>query len=288
MGRRRKNQREEPAPAAKKKPAPEATTSLEALFKEAGLGKVAAAQKPAPATSMKSAGEPAVVKSAGEPAVVKSAGEPAVVKSAGEPAVVKPTPAVAPPSHTPRAPAVSPAAELRMLNDAYAGVRPLSKPALHGSPPARRLSVTRAVEEDRAQEAAARARLAALVAGGVRFKVIREDDYVSGYRTDASPRLLARLSGKGFAPDATLDLHGQRAAQVQDLVASFARAHHRKGARQLLMIAGKGLHSADGVGVLRDALVEALTQGAAAPIVTAFATAHASRGGTGAIAVLLT
>jgi DNA-nicking Smr family endonuclease len=258
MGRRRKNRRDEntePAQAAKK-PAPEATTSLGALFKEAGLGKIAAtARKPAPATPPTSA------------------------------------PAVAPPRTAPRAPAVSPAAELRMLNDAYAGVRPLSKPALHGSSPARPQSIqrahARADEEDRAQEAAARARLAALVAGGVHFKVIREDDYVSGYRTDASPKLLARISGKGFAPDATLDLHGQRFAQVRDVVASFARAHHRKGARQLLMIAGKGLHSADGVGVLRDALIDALTQGAAAPIVIAFATAHASQGGTGAIAVLL-
>jgi DNA-nicking Smr family endonuclease len=254
MGRRRKNQRDKDEPAqAAKKPAPEATTSLGALFKEAGLGKVVApARKPGPAT-------------------------PQI-----------PAPAVAPPRSVPRAGAVSPAAELRMLNDAYAGVRPLSKPALHGSAPPRPMPMQRASEADRAEEAAARARLAALVAGGVRFKVIREDDYVFGYRTDASPKLLARLSGKGFAPDATLDLHGQRAAQVRDVVASFARAHHRKGARQLLMIAGKGLHSADGVGVLRDALVDALTQGAAAPIVIAFATAHASQGGTGAIAVLLT
>jgi DNA-nicking Smr family endonuclease len=256
MGRRRKNRRDEntePAQAGKK-PAPEATTSLGALFKEAGLGKIApTARKPAATTPR------------------------------------TPAPAVAPPRNAPRAPAVSPAAELRMLNDAYAGVRPLAKPALHGGAPARPhpIQQARAHEDDRAEEAAARARLAALVAGGVRFKVIRDDDYVSGYRTDASPKLLARLSGKGFAPDATLDLHGQRFAQVRDVVASFARAHHRKGARQLLMIAGKGLHSADGVGVLRDALIDALTQGAAAPIVIAFATAHASQGGTGAIAVLL-
>jgi DNA-nicking Smr family endonuclease len=256
MGRRRKNRRDEKHESAhaSNKPAPEATTSLGALFKEAGLGKIAAtARKPAPATPQTLA------------------------------------PAAAPPRHATRAPAVSPAAELRMLNDAYAGVRPLSKPALHGGAPARPQPVQRAHadQEDRVEEAAARARLAALVAGGVRFKVIRDDDYVSGYRTDASPKLLARISGKGFAPDATLDLHGQRFAQVRDVVASFARAHHRKGARQLLMIAGKGLHSADGVGVLRDALIDALTQGAAAPIVIAFATAHASQGGTGAIAVLL-
>jgi DNA-nicking Smr family endonuclease len=175
-----------------------------------------------------------------------------------------------------------------MRNDAYAGVRPLARAGRHSAPPPRPLAVQRADDDERAQEAAARARLAALVSGGVRFKVLREDDYVQGYRSDASPKLVTRISGKGFAPDATLDLHGQRASQVKDLVASFARAHHRKGARQLLVIAGKGLHSADGVCVLRDVLIDALTQGAAAPIVMAFATAHASHGGTGAVAVLLT
>jgi DNA-nicking Smr family endonuclease len=253
MGRRHKNRHGdtgEQAGAASSKPAPEATTSLGALFKAAGVAKVASAPRAQPPAQ----------------------------------------PAVRPPAVAPArpAPAVSPAAEMRMINEAYAGVRPLPRAGRHSAPPARPPALQRANDEERAQEAAARARLAALVSGGVRFKIVREDDYVSGYRSDASPKLVTRLSGKGFAPDATLDLHGQRAAQVKDLVASFARAHHRKGARQLLMIAGKGLHSADGVCVLRDALIDALTQGAAAPIVLAFATAHLAHGGTGAVAVLLT
>jgi DNA-nicking Smr family endonuclease len=173
-----------------------------------------------------------------------------------------------------------------MLNDAYAGARPLARKIV-GADTARPVRPKQLIDADRADEAAARARLAALVAGGVRFKVMRQDEYVQGWRVDASPKLLTRLSGKAFAPDATLDLHGERAAKVADVLASFVRSHHRRGARSLLVIAGKGLHSESGVGVLRDAAVDALTQGLAAPLVVAFASAHANRGGSGALAVLL-
>jgi DNA-nicking Smr family endonuclease len=186
-------------------------------------------------------------------------------------------------------PAESPAAELRLLNDAYAGARPLSeKPArkLVSTPPVRR-GAGAASQEDRAEELAARKRLAALVSGGVHFKIKREDEFVQAYRSEASSKVVAKLSGKGFSPEATLDLHGERAARVSDNVAAFVRLHHRRGARHLLIIVGKGLHSEDGNGVLLPALVDALTQGLCAPLVRGFATAHASLGGTGAVAVLL-
>jgi DNA-nicking Smr family endonuclease len=173
-----------------------------------------------------------------------------------------------------------------MLNDAYAGARPLSRKAAQSAPapPAAR---AQRVDGDRAAEAAARARLAALVAGGVRFKITHDDQFVQVWRADASPKLISRLTAQAFTPEATLDLHGERAAKVADVVASFVRGHHRRGVRQILIIAGKGLHSENGKGVLREAVVDALTQGFAAPLVLAFATAHANRGGSGALAVLL-
>ena len=193
-----------------------------------------------------------------------------------------------PPAHpsTRARSAESPAAELRMLNDAYEGARPLKRNVI-GAPPAPAIERRQLIAADRADEAAARARLAALVGGGVRFKIVRQDEYVHGHRSDASPKLAARLAGKAFTPEATLDLHGQRASQVADSISQFVRGHHRRGARNLLVIAGKGLHSEGGLGVLRDAAIEALTQGFAAPHVVAFSSAHPSRGGSGALAVLL-
>jgi DNA-nicking Smr family endonuclease len=174
---------------------------------------------------------------------------------------------------------------MRMLNDAYAGVQPLEHKR------ARKVVVSserkRIAEVDREEEAAARKRLAALVAGGIHFKVKTEDGYVQGQRAEVQFKQAQKLSGKGFAPDATLDLHGERTARVSDVVAAFVRSHHRRGAKQVLIIVGKGLHSEDGQGVLLHALIEALTKGGAAPLVRCFASAHSSLGGSGAVAVSL-
>jgi DNA-nicking Smr family endonuclease len=252
MARRRKTGRggdsesEDSQKAAKSDAAVQATTSLGLLIKAAGITQVAKSPRAA-ATPVKAQNAPVRVP-------------------------------VAPPPPTSFA-------ELRMLNDAYAGARPLSRKD------ARQVSmrpvVMRVTDEERAAEIAARKRIAALVSGGVHFKVKLEDDYVEGYRSEGSTKLLGRLAGKAFTPESTLDLHGQRTAQASDLVASFVRSHHRRGARQLLIIVGKGLHSQDGVGVLMPAVADALTQGLAAPLVRAFSSAHPNLGGRGAIAVLL-
>lgn len=185
--------------------------------------------------------------------------------------------------------------ELRMLNDAYEGARPLAAKNLRAKPVAERDVVvksnpTREAEARaaaRSEELDARTRLAALVSEGVRFRIRREDDYVEGLRADASPKLLPRIQGRGFSPEAKLDLHGLRANQVAPAIERFVRSHQRRGARHVLLIVGKGLHSEDGTSVLAPAAVEALTHGLPAPWVVAFCTAHANHGGNGAIAVLL-
>jgi DNA-nicking Smr family endonuclease len=185
-------------------------------------------------------------------------------------------------------------AELRMLNDAYEGARPLATRASRAKPVSERGIGTRdpqreamARAEDRAEELAARSRLAALVSDGVRFKIRREDEWVEALRADTSPKLLARIQGKGFTPEATLDLHGMRVHQVATAVERFVRSHQRRGARHVLLIVGKGLHSEAGVSLLAPAAITALTQGLAAPWVVAFSSAHAVHGGVGALAVLL-
>lgn len=243
------SQADQPAKAV---PAPAATTSLGSLLKAAH---VSVAKPPAPAKSAK------------------------ITQAASPRAHV---------AHVSHATTDgSPANELRMLNDAYSGARPLTqkKPGryvVEQRPVQRRTS-----DADRAEELAARKRLAELVSGGVHFKVKREDEYVLAFRNESGRKLVEKLGGQGFAPEATLDLHGMRTAGLSDQVSTFVRSHHRRGARHLLFIVGKGLHSEDGVGVLLPALIEALTQGLCAPLVRGFATANARHGGTGAVAVLL-
>lgn len=251
-GKRGKTDSDEPkAPA----PAPDATTSLGSLLKAANVAVVKPPRTLAPPG-------PESLRPASLPPKVKAQSADAGPKSK-----------------------TSPTTELRMLNDAYAGVRPLEHKRARKvvvSPERQKVS-----KIDREEEAAARKRLAALVSGGIHFKVKTEDGYVLGYRSEVQPKVAQKLSGKSFAVDATLDLHGEVTARVSDVVATFVRSHHRRGAKQLLIIVGKGLHSEDGQGVLLDALIDALTHGGAAPLVRCFASAHANLGGSGAVAVML-
>lgn len=269
MPRKRKRARAaqsaaEPAP----KPAPQVATALGAVLKQAGV------TAPAPANKVRTTPTTLTLKPSSQQAKQAVASPPPKAAGAGL-------------STT----------ELRMLNDAYEGARPLRMKNARAKPVAER-GVTAdpangqrqrslANAQERAEELSARARLAALVSEGVRFKIRREDDYVEALRADTSPKLLDRLRAKGFAPEATLDLHGLRVPQVGPSIERFVRLHQRRGARHVLLIVGKGLHSEDGVSQLCPAAIEALSSGLAAPWVIAFVTAHALHGGNGALAVLL-
>jgi DNA-nicking Smr family endonuclease len=267
MSRKRKRARAQQDEAAKPAPAPTIGTALGLVLKQAGV----TLQPTRKVESKKAPGNAPLP--AREPPPTRAAPPPRAARSAE---------------------ANLTTTELRMLNDAYDGARRLApkkaraKPvAEHGvaaKDPAREAQVR---AEARSEELAARARLAALVSEGVRFKIRREDDYVEGLRADASPKLLARIQGRGFAPEARLDLHGLRANQVAPAIDRFVRIHHRRGARNVLLIVGKGLHSEDGTSVLAPAAIEAITQGLPSPWVVAFCTAHAEHGGAGAIAVML-
>jgi DNA-nicking Smr family endonuclease len=207
-------------------------------------------------------------------------------RAAEQPPPARPAPpktAAAP--ATPAEAALSPR-ELSLLHTAYQGVQPIGRP--------KRGRVERAAAQraplaasDPGEEEAARARLSGLVGGAERFTLTREDGFVAGLRAGAQPRLLARVRSSDFAPEAELDLHGLRRNAVERAVSAFVRGQHRRGRRQLLIISGKGQHSEGGVGVLAEPLIETLSAGVCAPLVLAFASAHARLGGEGAIAVLL-
>jgi DNA-nicking Smr family endonuclease len=139
----------------------------------------------------------------------------------------------------------------------------------------------------RESDRAARAQLAALVSGGLHFEIRREDDWQAGLRKDAPRGTLESLASATPGGDAALDLHGARAADVEARVAKFVSQLHRRGVRRLRIVHGKGLHSDAGGPVLGDAVIDALTKGAAAARVLAFVTAPESQGGAGALLVEL-
>lgn len=258
--KRRRKQRAAERDAAKQPTAQGVGTAMGPLLERAGLHRLDTAR---PQQSV----------SAPPPAPAKAA------RGAEQRAAPAPSPA------QPAEPELSPR-ELALLHQAYAGVDPIRRPKRGRVERPRRAGASRAAPDD-AEEAAARARLSQLVGGGVRFEVSWDDELVQGLRAGAARKLLARLSGSAFAPEAQLDLHGLRGADVERAVSEFVRREHRRGLRRLLIIPGKGQHSEGGVGVLGPALVGALSGGSAAPLVLAFASAHARHGGSGAVAVLL-
>jgi DNA-nicking Smr family endonuclease len=227
-------------------------------------------------------------------ALLKDAGLDRVGREAA--AVSLPRPGGVPPSLVPEPIRAAPAPELRAdhtagefaaLNQAYRGVDPIKRPKRGrtvAAARAPRVSIPRVPGPD---DQAARERLSALVAEGQRFRVERDEGWVRGLREDTDARSLRALASARFEPEATLDLHGLRREDARRTVREFVRAQHRRGARYLLLIVGKGTHSEAGIGVLGDALVEELIGGVVAPLVCAFTSAHVHHGGTGAVAVRL-
>ena len=121
----------------------------------------------------------------------------------------------------------------------------------------------------------------------VTFIVERDNGRVHGYRSDSAEPRTAPGSHRNWVPDVRVDLHRVR---VRDLERRLARAFGdclERSALRLLLIHGKGLHSAGGKSVLAEAVVESLTSERHARRVRAFSTAPERLGGTGALAVEL-
>lgn len=135
-------------------------------------------------------------------------------------------------------------------------------------------------------EADARRRLEALVAENVSFQIERDRDYVRGLRTGSQARVLRELARK-LRANRTLDLHGMIQRDAREAVVHFVRGSFRDGLDILRIVHGKGNHSEGGQGVLRDAVVLALTETVAAQNVLAFVTAPEPLGGSGALLVEL-
>ena len=163
------------------------------------------------------------------------------------------------------------------------------------SPPARKQAravplhprlPSRADPEKRALELAARKRVAALLSGGVHFKIREDAGRIHGERGSGSAKLAARLGSKHFSPEVTLDLRARPAADTEEAIANFVRTHHRRGVRQLSIVFDP-VPGADEAASALEAIVAALTRGQSAALVRAFSSAHESLGGAATLAVLL-
>jgi len=142
--------------------------------------------------------------------------------------------------------------------------------------------------EAEAADRAARAQLDRLVSGGLSFDVrVDSDGIVRGLREGAQKRTARMLADGDLPPERSLDLHGFERRNVNREVNRFVREAHGDGRRTLSLIHGRGKHSEGGLPVLADAVVEALTEGGAAVLVEAFATAPDRFGGRGATLVRL-
>ncbi len=136
-------------------------------------------------------------------------------------------------------------------------------------------------------DAPARAELARLVHGSIRFEVTDDGDVVEGRRLDVDPRELRRLRRQAYAVDGTLDLHGMNSEAARAAIERFLKRRRAEGDRAVLLIHGKGKHSARGSAVLRGEIGAWLSQGSSARDVLAFASVPEAEGPSGAVLLLL-
>jgi len=118
------------------------------------------------------------------------------------------------------------------------------------------------------------------------FAVESSGEHVEGLAQGIDRAWLRRLRAGEIAPEARVDLHGQRARDASRSVRRALDAAYAAGHRCVLVVHGRGTRSAEGA-VLRAELPRWLADPRTAPLVMAFATARPADGGTGATYVLL-
>ena len=129
--------------------------------------------------------------------------------------------------------------------------------------------------------------MAALLADELRFDVTDDGRTIDGRRIDTDPRELRRLRQRRYPVDGTLDLHGHTVATARPLVEQFVRARRSQGDRAVVVVHGRGSHSASGSSVLRGELAAWLSQGPAAREVAAFTSIGGEPGEHAALFILL-
>jgi DNA-nicking Smr family endonuclease len=144
--------------------------------------------------------------------------------------------------------------------------------------------LTRMPEEDHQDEAYAR--LKDLVDGGEGFIISDTAEYMEGVGYGVNPDLARRLHRGDFSIQAHLDLHGLVAADAKKAFEAFLKESLLSRKTAVLVVHGRGLSSPAGP-VLKRKVKEWLTTGPWRKWVTAFTSARACDGGTGATYILL-
>lgn len=112
-------------------------------------------------------------------------------------------------------------------------------------------------------------------------------EFVVGRARDVNQKLVKQLKQGEPAPQATLDLHGRTAAVAKDMLARFVATSVAAGRTSVLVIHGRGHHSAADGPVIKTLVVQALSSRPLGGHVLAFASAPRALGGEGALMVRL-
>ena len=104
--------------------------------------------------------------------------------------------------------------------------------------------------------------------------------------TKAVPRRMKQLKQGNLTPDASLDLHGCLRIDVREKLSHFLQNAQHQGWQILLVITGKGLHSENGMSILRDE-VEQFLSGEGQKFVVEWGRAPRQYGGDGALILFL-
>jgi DNA-nicking Smr family endonuclease len=129
--------------------------------------------------------------------------------------------------------------------------------------------------------------LADLVEGRIPFDLVDSDEFTEGSVKGLDPRVMKKLKSGGMAWQAYLDLHGLRVEEARVEINAFIREQRMKGRRCLLVVHGRGKHSFDQKPVLKERLIQWMTQGFLHKDILAFVTARPHDGGAGAMYLLL-
>jgi DNA-nicking Smr family endonuclease len=118
------------------------------------------------------------------------------------------------------------------------------------------------------------------------FEISRSGERCEGLAMGVDRAHLRRLRRGEVDVERRLDLHGMTAAEARRALGAALREAASAGARCVLVVHGRGLHS-EGGAVLKGGVVEWLTAPPIAGLVLAFASALPRDGGAGASYVLL-
>jgi len=120
------------------------------------------------------------------------------------------------------------------------------------------------------------------------FTIAAVGEAIEGRATGVDVKLLRRLKAGEVRVEARLDLHGRKRDDALGALARFVADARAQGRRCVLVVHGRGAHSADDAPVLKPLVWRWLAASSlAASAVLAFASARPAQGGVGATLVLL-